>query len=82
MTNLTREEANEIRHARSDTEKALQDELDALRNRLLDVPEYHDLAARLRALKHHTPLACGCHCSGWCNGYNPCMWPCQYHGCP
>lgn len=82
MTSEERREdpAHVIRRARQAEEKALVDRLEALKERLLDVPELRDLRAEYFTLRH-TPLECGCHCSGWCNGYNPCAEACATHRC-
>ena len=77
---LSDAEAWRIRFARQDQERALDLQLRVLRERLLDVPEYRELATKLAVLKA-TPLDCGCHCSGWCNGWNPCAQACPTHMC-
>jgi hypothetical protein len=71
---------NVSRRARVEAEGALFEELAILRGRLLDVPEYHELKSRHDALIN-TPLDCGCHCTGWCNGWNPCDRACSTHMC-
>lgn len=70
----------EIRRPRVAEEQVLEAQLDALRARLLDVQEYLDLCEQYRALRN-TPLDCGCHCSGWCGGWNPCQQACAIHRC-
>lgn len=84
MTDLSRYDLDNPDHvsrrARQVKERALADELAALQKRLLDVPEYRALEERLKALKN-TPLDCGCHCTGWCGGYNPCHQACDTHMC-
>jgi hypothetical protein len=72
---------NMSRRARVEQERELEDRLEALRTRLLDVPEYRDLVLEMVTLKN-TPLECGCHCTGGCgNLWNPCDRACSTHMC-